>query len=249
MKKRSCVLGCHILVLFIMLPFASYSQDWEGTKPNGFWDHWSININAGLTSYFGDLSYYDSDISGKISNESGPAFGAMLTKHFSSKFGLSGQLLYGNFGGGNNTQNFFDTHVFEYNLQMKLDFVRLLITGRNPKFGIEGFAGIGHLWFNVAHYEYNEGNPITHEISSSTLEFIYFAGAGIHYHVAEKFAITSSFSFRQTQNDRLDNLVKNEDFDVFTYFSVGLTYYFSGTGTPFVKKKGSSLAHSEVRGF
>ncbi|RLD51736.1 MAG: hypothetical protein DRJ05_18125 [Bacteroidetes bacterium] len=137
--------------------------------------------------------------------------------------------------------------MFEYNLQLSLDFLRLFITNRNPKFGIEGFAGVGHLWFNVAHYEYNEGNPISHEFTSSSPELIYFAGASIHYHVAEKFALTSSLSLRQIRNDKLDNLVKNNDYDFFSYFSVGLTYYFSGWGSSFIKKKRSSVAHSGVR--
>jgi len=250
MKKIIYFIVCSIFLLIAITQKTSFSQEWEGIKPNGFWDHWSINLNAGITSYFGDLSYYDSDFAGKISNESGPAFGATLTKHFSSKFGLSGQLLYGNFGGGNNSSNSFDTKVFEYNLHLRLDFLRLLLSSnKNPKFGIEGFAGLGHLWFNVAHFEYYEGNTISNEFKSSSPELVYFAGIGVHYHVAEKIAITASMSLKQIQNDKMDNLVKNDDFDLFTYFNIGFTYYFSGRGTKFVKKKGSRLADSGIRGF
>ncbi len=250
MKKKIYLQVCAIFVALFVLPLNSQSQDWGGTKPNGFWDHWSINVNAGLTSYFGDLSYYDSDISGKITNESGLAFGALLTKHLNNKLGVTGQLLYGSFSGGNNTNNSFDTRLLEYNLQLRLDFLRLFITSGNPKFGIEGFAGIGQLWFNVAHFEYNEGYPLSNKYVSSSPEFVYFAGLGIHYHVAEKFAVTSSLALRQIQNDRLDNLVKNNDNDFFTYASVGLTYYFSEWKSPsFTRKKGSRIVDSGVRKF
>lgn len=246
MKKR-IINTRYVVLLVLFLPISSFAQEWGGTKPIGFWDHWSINVNAGLNSYFGDLSYYDTDINGKISNESGFGLGGLLTKHVTNKFSISGELLLGDFKGGNTNNNSFKTKFFEYSLQVRLDLIRVFISNSNPKFGIEGFAGLGQLWFNVAHKEYNEGNPISSEYKSSSPEFIYYAGLGMHYHVAERIAISSSFSLRQIKNDRFDNLVKNNDFDLYSYLSVGLTYYFSGWGSSFTKKKGSSVAHSGIR--
>lgn len=245
MKKRT-TLYAFTLLLWLFMPFALISQEWGGSKPNGFWDHWAINANMGLTSYFGDLSYYDSDISEKISNESGPAFGVLLTKYFNNKFGVSGQLLYGNLGGGTSNKNSFETSFFEYNLQFKLDLIRIFMHSRNPKFGFEGIVGVGHLWFNVDQYEYNEGQPVIKEYASTSPEFVYFAGMGMHYHISESLAITSSFSLRQIQNDRLDNFVKNKDYDFYSYLNVGITYYFSGWGSSISKNK-SRVAHTGIR--
>jgi len=248
MKKRTSTIA--FLMLFILYePLTVFSQEWGGSNPKSFMDHWAININAGLTSYFGDLSYYDADITGKLNNESGPAFGALLTKYFNNKLGVSGQILYGNFNGGK-TRNFsnFTTNLIEYNIQAKIDFVRLIFSNSNPKIGIEGFAGIGQLWFSVAHYEYNEGIEKYEKYESSTPEFVYFGGMGTHYHIADQLAVTATFSIKQMQNDRLDNLVKNSDYDFYTYSSFGITYYIKGWGNSSIKNK-ARLAHSGIRSF
>lgn len=233
-------------MLLILLPFFGSTQEWGGEKPNGFWDHWSVNANAGLTSYFGDLSYHDTDITGKLSNESGSAGGFLITKHISKMFGLSGQLLFGNLKGGDNKSTSFETKIVEYNLQIKLDFIRLFMPERNPKFGIEGFAGIGQMWFKSTQYKYNVDNPTSQTHNSRVPELVYFVGAGMHYHFVEGFAITSSISLRQLQNDKLDNLVKNSNNDYYSYISIGLTYYFDSFRSRPIKNK-ARLAHSGNR--
>jgi len=248
MKKKTIIAA--ILLLFILYePVTVHSQEWGGANPRSFWDHWAINLSAGLSSYFGDLSYYDSDISGKISHESGPAFGASLTKYFNDNFGVTGQLLYGSFYGGKSANRTdFNTRFFEYNIQAKIDFIRLFISDRNPKFGIEGFAGVGQLWFNVANYKYTEGISNQEKYVSAAPEFVYFGGMGAHYHFSKQFAITTSISMKQLQNDRLDNLIKNSDYDFYTYSSIGITYYIKGWNSSIIKNK-ARLAHSGIRSF
>ena len=71
-----------------------------------------------------------------------------------------GQLLYGQIKGGDNINSSFETDMLEYNIQARLDFIRLILPGRNPKFGLEGYAGIGHAWFKSETYNLNEDEPI-----------------------------------------------------------------------------------------
>lgn len=233
-------------VFLLIIPLFGLAQEWGGEKPKSFWDHWSINANAGLTSYFGDLSYYDTDVQGKLSNESGFAGGLVLTKHVSKLFGVSGQLLYGNLKGGNNQNISFQTQIIEYNMQLRLDFLRLFMQNRNPKFGLEGFAGIGQMWFSAEQFKFNDGTPTSIKMKSDVPEFVYFAGAGMHYHLNENFAITASGSLRQLQNDKLDLLVKNDDYDYYSYVSVGITYYIESNRFRPLKNK-AKLAHSSKR--
>ena len=235
-----------IIVSIVFMPLLSISQEWGGEKPQGFWDHWSINANAGLTSYFGDLSYYDADLTGKLSFESGLAGGFLLTKHVSKLFGVSGQLLYGNLKGGNNQNISFQTQIIEYNMHFRFDFVRLFIPQRNPKFGLEGFAGIGQMWFSAEQFKFNEGAPSSLKTKTDVPEFVYFAGAGMHYHLNENFAITASGSLRQLQNDKLDLLVKNDDSDYYSYVSMGITFYIESKHVRPLKNK-SQLAHTSKR--
>lgn len=243
-KKKYIILA--VFALISLAPFYGSAQEWGGEKPNGFWDHWAVNANLGFTSYFGDLSYYDSDIMGKLSSESGPAFGLLVTKYFDKKFGISGQLLYGSLKGGDNKTRSFETNLVEYNIQARLDFMRIILPHRNPKFGLEGFAGLGQMWFKSTQYNFKEDQPTSNTHKSEVPEFVYFAGLGIHYHVSESIAITSSISLRQLQNDRLDNLVKNENNDYYSYFNIGITYYFDSKNSRPLKNK-ARLAHSGNR--
>lgn len=240
-KKKNIAL--YFYALMIVTPMFSAAQDWGGEKPNSFWDHWSLNVNAGLTSYFGDLSYYDSDISGKLSNESGFAGGILVTKHFSKIFGLSGQILFGKLKGGDNQRISFNTQIVEYNLQLRLDFIRLIFPHQNPKFGLEGFAGLGQMWFQTEQFKVNEGTPTSTSYGSQVPELVYFAGAGMHYHFTKDFAITASLALRQLQNDRLDMLVKNNNNDYYSYLSMGITYYMESNRFRPLKNK-ARVAHS-----
>jgi hypothetical protein len=242
MKKKIKIFA----VILSVLPLISASQDWGGLKPNGFWNHWSINANVGLTSYFGDLSYHDSDISGKLTYESGPAIGIMATKHFNKLFGVSGEIIYGNLEGGNNKNISFKTELLEYNIQARLDFIRLMFPNRSSKFGIEGHAGFGQFLFKSTKYELKGEieNTMVHE--ARVPEFVYFYGAGMHYHISSNFAITMEMSLHHAQNDKLDNLVKNNDFDYYNYLSIGVTYYIDSFKSAPLKNK-ARLAHNGIR--
>lgn len=77
-------------------------------------------------------------------------------------------------------------------------------------------------------------------------EFVYFYGAGMHYHLGDNFAITMDLTMHHAQNDRLDDLVKNNDYDYYSHFSIGLTYFFdSFKGKPLKNK--ARIAHSGIR--
>jgi hypothetical protein len=229
----------------MMIPVITLSQDWGGLRPKGFWDHWSVNANAGVTSYFGDLSYNDSNISGKLTHESGPAYGLNITKHFSKKISLSGQLMYGNIKGGNNRIS-FETELLHYSMQVRTDFIRLIFPQSNSKFGIEGHAGAGQLLFKAMKTENQEEILVTIEHRTQVPEFIYYFGAGMHYHFAKNFAVTMDMSLQQLQNDRLDDLVKNNDDDYYSYLRIGITYYIDSLKRIPLKNK-ARLANNTIR--
>jgi hypothetical protein len=231
-------------VIFLM-PVLVQSQDWGGLRPGSFWDHWSVNANIGFTSYFGDLSYFDTDIEGKLKNESGPAYGVLLTNHFNKVFSVSGELLFGNLQGGNKKIS-FNTSLAEYSLQANLDFVRLIFRNASPKFGLEGLGGIGQFLFKTTTYELKGDTESKFLNETGVPEFVYFYGAGTHYHIGEKFALTMDFTLHHAQNDKLDDLVKNNDFDFYSHVSIGVTFYIdSFRGTPLKNK--ARIAHSGMK--
>jgi len=246
MKRKSIFLTIILLIFIFSSPLYVKAQKWGGNDVGSrFIKNWSINANIGYTSYFGDMSYYDNDVVEKLASESGLAYGVMLTKDVTKWLGLSGQLFYGNLKGGNSNIT-FQTDLLEYNLQARIDFINLFWPDNRSNFGIVGNVGVGQLLFNATTFEFNEGPPIIKEHKTAVPEFVYSFGAGVYYKVTQRIAITADLNLHQLQNDKLDNLVKNDDFDYYTYLSIGITYYLSGA---FKKAPTSAarIAHSGIR--
>ena len=227
MKREVKIIVLSILIAGFCLPELVYSQAWGGGRKQkaGFWDDWSINASVGLTSFFGDLSIYDSEIMEKLTKESGPAFGGILTKYLKDKkIGISGQLLYGGFKGENTAKTAFEASVIEYNFHLRFNLINLIFTDNSSRFGMEAYAGAGQFLFNVQKWTPVEGETISTEYNTGTPEFVYFFGMGMFYNVTREIGITADIALRQAQNDKLDNFAKNENFDYYTLISFGVTY-------------------------
>jgi hypothetical protein len=188
---------------------------------------WSVNLNGGITSFFGDLSYFDLDGWNKITAESGPAGGLVLTHYVNNWLGISGQIFAGNISGGNNVNYTFTTTLVEYNLNASINFSKLVKQYPYSKFGISGYLGIGNLLFYYKQFEYTNDNSSTIKTSSRVPEFVFFFGGKANYKVWENLALTADLSIHQLQNDKLDNLSRSGDFDYFSYFNAGIEYYFN----------------------
>jgi hypothetical protein len=204
-----------------------YTQSWGGNQPNGLLTNWSVNINGGFTSYFGDLSLHDLSIGAKLENESGPALGLILTKNiFQDAIAISGQLIAGKLEGKKGNIS-FTAELLEYNLHARIDFVDLLMLRNYHAFGVVGYAGIGQFFFNTKKVVMDEGTVKNFEHSTRVPEFVFFFGGGIYYKLNSNFGFTADLALRQCQNDRLDDYVKNDDFDYYSYMSIGISYYIN----------------------
>jgi hypothetical protein len=202
------------------------SSSWSGEPYKSFWNNWGIAFNGGVTSYFGDLSIYDSDPANKLKHESKPAFGVLLTKYFRDDIGLSGQMLYGGLKGRYNEKLSFDTDFIEYNVQLRVDLLNLILRRNNTGIGLVAFGGIGHLIFNSVKTTFVEGRMKTDAHRASSPEFVYFAGGGVNYNISDRFSVNIDASVRQAQNDRIDNEVRKDNYDFYTLVNVGVTYHF-----------------------
>jgi hypothetical protein len=187
---------------------------------------WHISISGGFTSYFGDISYYDLDGWKKITQESGSAFGIGATYHFNNWLGLTAESFVGKITGGNTTANYFATEFLDYNLNAEVDAFKLLIPDLDSKFSMNVFAGAGQLLFRYKQSQFNDGSSISVTSLTMVPEFVYFFGSRFNYHFKNGISITSSLSIHQLQNDKLDNFIKVGDFDYFSFFNLGLAYYF-----------------------
>lgn len=240
MKKLAKTLVLVVLFGGILLPDIVSAQSWGGKHKPGVWDDWEINMNAGLTSFFGDLSLYDSDITGKLTKESKPAFSGILVKNINSKFGLGGQLLYGGLQGENASSMSFEATIIEYNFHFRFNAINLIFPDNLSNFGLVGYAGAGQFVFNVTQYD-ARGEDLEIKIhDTGTPEFVYFLGTGVFYKVTDKFSATADMALRQAQNDKLDDFNKNGNFDYYTHISFGITYHIDS----FKKSNGFSRGKS-----
>lgn len=227
MLKRKLKLASILMLILSLLGSQPLdAQSWGGKKKSGFLDNWAINANGGLTSFFGDLSKFDTEISKKLKEESGPGYGIIATKYFlNNKLGVSGQLLFGNLKGENNTKISFESKFSEYNFHVRCNLINIFSPYNMSKIGLEPYGGLGQFTFKTTQWDRSEEEVVITIEDTGTPEFTYFFGLGMFYKVSEKIRITADFSMRQAQNDKLDDLTKDDNNDYYSYFAVGLTYY------------------------
>jgi hypothetical protein len=243
MKAKIKLAVAMMIMAGIVIPVGAFAQGWGSKHKPGLWDNWSLNLNAGLSSFFGDLSKFDTEIVEKLTQESGPAFSGILTKHLGRKFGVSGQLFYGGLKGENNSGVSFEATVIEYNAHVRVNLINLLSPDNRSKMGIEFYGGIGQFLFKTTQYDIRNNETQVKVKDTGTPEFMYFFGAGLSYKVADKLDVTMDMAMRQAQNDYIDDFVKNDNYDYYSYLSVGLTYHIES----FKKQKGYKVSYTKGR--
>ncbi|MEZ5084525.1 MAG: hypothetical protein R2750_13940 [Bacteroidales bacterium] len=185
--------------------------------------NWEINLNGGVFSYFGDISGFDNNFIEKLNQESNFASGLIISKNISQEIKLSGQIIFGKLKGRNNNQS-ISSEVFEYNFHVRFDVLKIANVKKLSKWRFDLYGGLGNFLFNTTRYEYIEGETKEYNTKARVPEFLYLMGTSLSYDIFEKMAISVDFSLRQCQNDKIDNLVANNDFDYYSYLNIGITY-------------------------
>lgn len=162
------------IIIYVLLFQNSISQNWSGNQMNQGGNSWAININSGLTSYYGDLSIYDSNFGQKLLYESGPALGFIFTKKYRNTFGLSAQVLMGKLTSANGDVS-MSSDILEYNLHLRINLISLFAPKDFDKLELSGYAGIGNFLFKTTTYMFTEGNQQQMINSTRVPEFIYFS--------------------------------------------------------------------------
>jgi hypothetical protein len=234
-----------LLCLLMLVVDLAVAQDWVAKNENFIPRDIELTLNAGMTSYYGDLSIYDNSLIDKLANESGFAFGLVGTKRLTPQFGISGQVIYGRLKGYNQNVS-FESSILQYNLHIRLNIIRLISSNYTSRFNWEVFFGIGNFLFESTKTTQLEGDDLVEEHSSRVPELVFFGGTGISYRIDERLGIGMEMSLHQFQNDKIDVTVKNNDFDYYTFLNVGITYYFRSFQKTAPRNK-ARIAHSPER--
>ncbi|MCF8367747.1 MAG: hypothetical protein K9G76_01800 [Bacteroidales bacterium] len=226
--------------------FGNNPDEWSGEPKQVFWHNWIVGLDAGLTSYFGDLSQFDTQIAGKLNEESRPALSLKLTKPINPKFEISIQVLYGGVQSDYIPSRAFVTSFFELNLQGNLNILNTLKPNTSFPLSLNIYAGAGRIFLAENYHKYMEGSLTGNSKSSKTANMVFLIGGNCQVPVSPKVKISLDLSMRQVQNDMIDNFEKNNNLDYYTYVSLGVNYAINNLICPFKKEK-KYRAHEGLR--
>ncbi len=230
-----------LLLLLILLIRSNAVGQYQKPPPkiSVLLKNWSINVNGGQTSFFGELSLYDDELSEKLSKEGAWAYGFILSRQMTPVFGLSGQLLWGSLKGAN-TRSQFRAEIMEYTLNTTINFVNLLIPENDARFFLYGKLGFGQFQFN-SKLVFDDPEEPDKYVESESPEFLYLLGGGAFYKFNHAFEVNIEATARLVNNDKLDGTNNNKgDNDYYSYISLGVTYKINNKprDTRYYKKLG-----------
>ncbi|MCD4696980.1 MAG: hypothetical protein K8S16_12155, partial [Bacteroidales bacterium] len=167
------------LLIFVYLGLSAsvglYAQSPNKYNNSDINNNWEININSGLTSYYGDISGYDTNFPGKLLHESAYAAGVIVSKNLNSEFRISGQFLIGKLKGRKNNFS-ISSNFLEYNIHARLNLLKIINSQSLSDFCLDIYGGIGNFIFNSTKYEYLEGTTNIYKHKSRVPEFVYILG-------------------------------------------------------------------------
>ncbi len=234
-----------IFLLFAISIFAlQFNASSQNVEKGKILDNWSINVNGGLSLFWGDLRQYSIYPVGTNENERKAAFGLILSKKLNSVFELRGQFIKGNLSGTKRTvKKYFDAQFNEYNLNFTINFSRL-VYGDNPcrKFNFYGTGGIGFVDYRsvvkqlgshkyVASTGYSALGTVKEKMTTETV--IPF-GFGAKYRIDSRFEVNFENIWSMVNSDKIDVTVGGMKYDILSYTSLGLTYKFNMRNNPAV---------------
>lgn len=230
-----------LLILLILLIQSNAFGQYQKPRPtiSVLLKNWSVNVNGGQTSFFGEVSLYDDELSEKLSKEGSWAYGFILSRQLTPVFGLSGQIIFGELK-GSNSRSQFQADIMEYTLNTTINFVNLLIPQNDARFFLYGKLGAGQFQFKST-LVYDDPEKPEKYVESESPEFLYLLGGGAFYKFNHSFEINLEATARLVNNDKLDGTSnKKGDNDYYAYISLGVTYNINNKprDTRYFKKLG-----------
>lgn len=234
MKRcRFCIL---IALVFCLLAPVGVAHAQKLSQPVGFEPYWQVNVNGGTSLFYGDLkqnNFWPATYNGRTEWRLGA--GLMLSRQFSSFFGLRGQALYGQLSGiKTSLGRYFQGDYIELNVNGTFN-LNSLISGYSPnrKLGVYLLAGVGLTNYNSIIYDLptnyvlgRRGYGYGHGLGGRTLVGDILGGIGFTYKINHKWSINLESVQHVINSDKMDLLVQNSKFDMYNYTSVGISLKF-----------------------
>ncbi|NPD45157.1 MULTISPECIES: outer membrane beta-barrel protein [unclassified Lentimicrobium] len=230
-----------LLALFLLGIYISSNAQMKFRQDNSRNENsWFIDVNTGVTSFYGTLGVFNYDPILKIKEESKFAFGITAGKSFNKYLSARAYFTSGGFKATNNERGIrYDASLTNYGGQFLINFSSIFgDTDYIPIFSVYGIVGVGLASTKPILYSIEEegyGTPIdslNYATKVSTLEFN--IGLGVSYEIFNQIDILVELDYHYGMSDELD-LTTDGGKDNFMYLKAGLRYRFG-----FADTKGSS---------
>jgi hypothetical protein len=170
-----------------------------------------LGVSLCAANYVGDLAPT------MVLSETKPGIGFFGRYTLSSSFALTGSMMFSRVAGSDENFDFnkprnlsFRSKINEYSAVLEFNFFKYGKGVLDKKFTSYVFLGIGVLNFNPQAYYNNDWRDLRplqtegkdYKTSTAVIPF----GLGIKWKLSKHFALESSFGFRKTYTDRLDDV-------------------------------------------
>lgn len=197
-----------ILILCLILPvqfLTAQNYNWKSG--------WFMGIDAGVSSFFGDLSVHDFQILKKINYESGIAAGFSGGKSLNRWFDLELNVIKGRLEGSNSAGGLaFRTRFTELSVSGRANLTTLLFSKNTLPLHLYFTGGFGNVFFRAVKHNSSDNEPdntVGYDDSGNRKGRpenapILPVGFAIGFDLSKRVIFTGEFSFRLAHSDLLD---------------------------------------------
>ncbi len=225
MKHLLLLTGFLIIQLF-QTSIQAQSFDWQ--------KNFTLSLNSGAASFYGDLSVYDRQPFKKLTNESDFAIGISIGHQLSSVLTMNISYIDGRLKGTNDElKHYFNSDFQEASIASHISISQMMFPHRTGRAEVYSTTGIGLMRFHsIERHILNNNNNVEQEsniateIKSETP--VIKLGLGCNYEVSNHLNLSTELGFRVTGNDMIDAHEGSTGIkDYYSIFSVGIAYVFN----------------------
>ncbi len=214
------------LMVIIVLPIFLTAQDASvDVKPALFKSHWTLQVNGGVTEYFGDLNKEDF-----FNKTPKLGFGGALGYQLSPVFGLRGQFVAGKLASEREDKGLkLNTDFWDAALNVTVN-INEIFADYNPERVVNFyfFGGAGLTSFSSTTTDFTTGTQLQKSDSRQNEIFVPL-GLGAEFRLAKKVSLNIEYGDHLTFKDAtLDFFEAVKARDHYSYASAGLTFKFGG---------------------
>lgn len=221
-----------LVLIYAQITFAQANLLQKSKFKDGF-SHWSLTLETGMNQFDGDMnqSYNNVVPNGHFQF----SFGGSLEYTLTPVWGLGFEYYHLPLSASNGAGNFFTSNLNHYNAYFAINFLNLLATRIDTRWGLWATIGGGLATYNSFYYF----NDVIESTIKNGLAITVPVGAIVEYNYSKSLAFGAKLQYRSHNKDNLEGDPK--------YNYAGVTNDFVSLGTVLVRWKFGAKKRQHVR--